>query len=236
MSLTERMKTFIHRWQQKYFEIKKLNQKFANDFEGLFQYGALSFDKLVYQSNGVVGICSDFAKYKTDLPNKLSFIRENIRTLDDIIRPKYYSGRNIPSPEKLNQIIELKNKYFWKDSNQLQDLVQKETNMRINNIGDILKESMSLKVNNSKYANLARINYDSRIAPTHMKNEIIRSYTTSNKTLKELSRELELKYGMYVSTSTISVNARKYLCDQGLDFKNRRQAKKYYENSPLVNR
>jgi hypothetical protein len=76
-----------------------------------------------------------------------------------------------------------------------------------------------------------RINYDSRIAPTDMKEEIVRSYATSNKTLKELSKDLELKYGMHISVSTISVNARKYLSNQGLDFKNRREAKKYYENT-----
>jgi len=224
----ERMKIFANRWQKKYEEIKQVRVKFANDFKELFQYGALSFDKLVYQSNGVVGICSDFANYKNDLPKKLSFIRENIRTLDDIIRPKYYSKTNIPSLEKLNQIIGLKNKYFWKDYTQLQDIVQKETNIRVNNLDSLLKESMSLKANNPNYTNLSRIDYDSRIAPSDMKDEIIKSYTTSNKTLKELSYELESKYGMCVSASTISVNARKYLCSQGLDFKNRREAKKHY--------
>jgi hypothetical protein len=233
MSIITSVNNFFNHWQKKYSEIKKVQNKFANDFKELFQYGALSFDKLIYQSNGVVGICSDFKNYSNDFPKRLSFVGENIRTLDDIIRSKYCDKKDIPSPENLNKIIELKNKYFWKNSNQLQDIVQNETNIYVDNIESLLKKSMSLKVNNSVYSNLSRLNYDSRIAPVDMKNEIIKSYATSNKTLKELSSDLEAKYGMYVSASTISVNARKYLSNQGLDFKNRREAKKYYKNGSI---
>jgi len=235
MSLREIIKNWTSRLREKYLEIKEVRYKLANDFKELFQYGALSLDKLIYQSNGVVGICADFTDYKNSLPNKLSNIREDFRTLENIVSRKY-TNKNVYTPENINQIIDLKNKYFWKDYTQLQDIIKKETNIKVNNIESLLTETMSLKVNNPLYKDITRINYDSRIAPSNMKDEIIRYYTQSNKTLKELSKELESKYGMSISISTISINARKYLNSQGLDFKNRREAKKYYEKFSLVNK
>jgi hypothetical protein len=227
--LKERIKSWLCNLREKYSEIKEVRYKLASDFKELFQYGATSLDKLVYQSNGIVGICSDFNEYKNSLPHKFSNIHEDFKTLEIVVLKKH-SNKTTYTPENLNKIIELKNKYFWKDCTQLQNIIKTETNIKFNNIESLLTETMSLKVNNPQYKNISRINYDSRIASSDMKKDITNLYTQSNKTLKELSKELELKYGMYVSASTISINARKYLSNQGLDFKNRREAKKYYTN------
>lgn len=133
------------------------------------------------------------------------------------------------TPERLSKIIELKNKYFWKTSSQLQDIIQKETNVSVNDISLLFKDAMELKVNDPKYSAIARINYDSNIASDVMKEDFICGYTSREMTLKQISQEFEKKYGMHISVSTISRKARNYLRSQGLDFKNRKEAKKYYE-------
>jgi hypothetical protein len=132
------------------------------------------------------------------------------------------------SPETLSSIIELKNKYFWKTDSQLRDVVQRETNHVVNNFNSLIKDAMKLKITNQEYSSIARINYDSQISSQDMKQDFIRAYYSSDKTLKELSKDFEKKHGMYISASTISVNARKYFSSRGLDFKNRREAKLYY--------
>ena len=228
------LRNIVDRMYKKISEIKLVGKQFCSDLKELFLYGSNSMDKLIYQSNGITGICSDFNVYTNSLPDKLSFVKRNAKDLENILFPKKHVDNNL-SINNLNKIIEIKNKYFWKNTYQLQDIIKDEIGIYVN-VDSMLKDAMKLKTTNSNYEGLSRINYDSRIAPTDMKDEIIRSYTTSSKTLKELSKELELKYGMHISVSTISVNARKYLQKQGLDFKNRREAKTYYENSLLKNR
>jgi hypothetical protein len=55
---------------------------------------------------------------------------------------------------------------------------------------------------------------------------MINAYSSSDKSLKEISADLEKKYGMGVSVSTISRNARKYLKDKGYGCRNRKEARK----------
>jgi len=87
---------------------------------------------------------------------------------------------------------------------------------------------MQLKVSNTKYTNINQINFDSNIASQDMKKEIINLYLYSNNSLKYLSYFLEKKYGMHIASSTLSVNARKYLSIEKMIFKNRKEAKEYY--------
>ncbi|MGV8171794.1 MAG: hypothetical protein ACP5OA_03830 [Candidatus Woesearchaeota archaeon] len=165
---------------------------------------------------------------KRDMSNDTYGRRYNANTDSDTLEAVVLG--KVPDPEKLSQIIDIKNKYFWKNNTQLQDILKTEADISIPDISSLIKDAMVLKINNPKYSSIARINYDSRIASQDMKNEFIRAYTSSEKTLKEISKDFEKKYGMHISVSTISRNARNYLGAQGLEFKNRREAKRYYEN------
>ena len=129
------------------------------------------------------------------------------------------------SIEKLGGLINLKNKYFWKGTSQLQDIVEKELDMK-DDIGSLLKDAMRLKATDPKYSSLPRLNYDSRIAPTGMYEEMTDLYSSSSKTLKQIASDLERKYGMSVSISTISRNSRKYFKEKGYECTSRKEARK----------
>jgi hypothetical protein len=144
-----------------------------------------------------------------------------------IIKYDNYSLRDI------NSLIAMKNKYFWKNEKQLIELIEKDKGLIVKSIDELVRDAMKLKVSNPEYYNITRINYDSRIASREMRDELTDAYIKSDKTLKEISLEFEKRYGMHVSVSTISVNARKQLQAQGLDFRNRREAKNYYKNMSL---
>jgi len=302
MNIKERVKKFFRNIANTYDAIKTVNKKISEDFKDLFQYNMHSIDNIVYQSNGIVGLCDDVSYAGKTNFNKINTIREDFNKLENILftgssnyispfsRQKnsindsgvnlassvdvissqdavekiatssrlksafistivgigtmnytydYLRGKvinsqkSVLSPEKFNDVIKLKNKYFWKTDSQLQDIVQKETHINVNDFYSLIKDAMDLKLNNSAYSGIARINYDSRIASQDMKKDFIRAYYSSNKTLKDISIDFEKKYGMYISTSTISNNARKYFSVQGLDFRNRKEVKNYYSTHNL---
>lgn len=156
-------------------------------------------------------------------------VEESVReSTEEFVKEHKYSVNNI------NDVLSIKHKYFWKDEKQLSDLIEKDVGLKILSIDDFVRDAMMLKVNNTEYVNnaeykdITRINYDSRIASQEMQKELTEAYMKSDKTLKVISYEFEKKYGMHVSVSTISVNARKQLFSKGLDFNSRREAKKYY--------
>ena len=168
-----------------------------------------------YAVNAVNKSDDEYYKYRRDKNFKNA-------DLEGIVSKNYYK------PENLSKIIELKNKYFWKNDMQLYDIIRKETKTDIPDVSKIIRDAMKLKVSDPRYSGISRINYDSGIASQDMKDYFVQAYTSSDKTLKKISQEFEKKYGMHISISTISNNARKYLRSHGLEFKNRREARKYY--------
>jgi hypothetical protein len=161
---------------------------------------------------------------------------------------KYQCQNPRPDIEYLNKIILLKNKYFWKSPEDLDKIIEKEIGTMqgyVRSTRDAITYAMRLKSIDNKYhqdnhepdyqtsydcQTVCRINYDSRIAPQEMKEECLKQYMHSEKTLKEISQELESRYGMHISISTISRHSRKYLERQGLHFKNRIETKEYYSS------
>lgn len=132
------------------------------------------------------------------------------------------------SMEQINSVLDIKHRYFWKDESQIKDLVYKEKKIRLKSIDAFVKDAMYLKVNDPGYSGIDRIDYDSRIASKEMKDELVDAYIHSDKNLKDISSGFELRYGMHVSPSTISRNARRYLSAQGNDFKSRKEAREHY--------
>jgi len=220
VSWKDKMKYVMDEMTERYNYFRDAKLKLIGDFREIFQYATYSVNKLDYTGNSVTGTCTD--GNKKYLLRNIYTIRSDLNNLEDAVLNKSFA------PEKLSQIINIKNKYFWKNNMQLQDIIKKEIDVNVPDISSLIRDAMALKVNSPKYFGIARINYDSGIASQDMKEEFIHAYTSSEKTLKEVSQEFEKKYGMHISSSTISKNARKYLRSKGLEFKNRKEAKRYY--------
>jgi len=143
--------------------------------------------------------------------------------------PRY--GTNIYSLDYFNTVIDMKNKYFWKSGKQLTDLIYEERGIYVRDLTSTIKDAMRLKTTDPVYKDINRINYDSSIASKEMNDELVDSYIKSDKSLKEIASDFEKRYGMHVSVSTISVNARKTLSSRGRDFRNRREAREFHKSS-----
>jgi len=219
MSWKDETKTFINNALNRYDTISQSTRTFVNDCNDVIQHLAYSADRISNSRN----------KSRNDSRNNSSNHYSENKKNNDSIDSRIQSYK-LPDPDKLSQMINIKNKYFWKNNIQLQDMIKTETDIAVPDISSLIRDAMRLKVDDPKYSGIARINYDSNIASQDMKEEFIRAYTSSDKTLKQVSLEFEKKYGMHISVSTISNNARKYLSSKGLEFKNRREAKKYYQN------
>ena len=234
MTIKSFWKRCMNDLEVKYDFIKKAGNIIADDFRELFQYTSKYLDKIIYQSNGLVGLYNDIAYSGKTSYYKLHKIRNDFSEIENILFSRKNTADSSVSSrydyDTLNKIIDIKNKYFRKHDTELNDLKTEEIGIKVTNIESIINNAMTLKVNNPSYSALNRINYDSRIASQKMKDEFITAYSSYEKTLKELSVDLEKKYGMYISSSTISRHARKHLSSKGLEFKNRREAKKYHKN------
>ena len=311
MSWKDKLKKIMDEITEEYSKFRSSKFQIINDIKDIFQYAAISADKLEYIRNinnihdasrtYVSAACSKKNLLQGNLLHRIHVIRNDLNSLESIVSDNRiisgnkhsktnnntnydtdiksrstnnrtdgvsnseetaFSGKNAStdkteaihivenakekhstdtiystssvcttknySPEKLSQIIKCKNKYFRRTDIQLQDIIKKETTIDVQDVSSLLKEAMGLKITNTEYSNIARINYDSSLASSDMKEDFIRAYTSKDMTLKEISKEFEKKYGMHISISTISRNSRKYLHNQGLDFKNRKEAKKYY--------
>jgi len=229
----------------KYGIITDATTNVKNDVEGGVKLVYNTVDKVFTESKGINGIREDITKSKKEIDHKYKDAKDNTRTIGEILnisRKKQslatiagdmigkFEGmtgerQQIYDIKTYSDIINTKNKYFWKDTTQLQDIIEKEYNIK-EDIQSILEKAMYLKTTTTKYSNLPKINYDSRIAPTRMYDEIINSYISSEKSLKEISYTIEKKYGMGISISTISRLARKHLTEKGYECKNRKEAKK----------
>lgn len=251
----------LNKIRSKYFYATKLKNNLLNDLTDLGNIIVDSVNQLTYASSGLSGIYSDVIVAKKKILNNFTKIRDDARTLENIITKKNNSTNNASikkntsinnaidnietnsnsvyannfSPDTLSKIIELKNKYFWKKYDEFPKLIKDTYGKDVNSIDVLLKDAMRLKVSDKNYYNLSQINYDSHIAPKKMKEEIINKYLFSNETLKDISYSLEKIYGMHVAVSTISVNARKYLLSIGMDFKKRKEAKNYFVNKNINN-
>jgi len=311
VSWKDKLKKIMDEITEEYSKFRSAKFQIINDIKDIFQYAAISADKLEYIRNinnihdasrtYVSAACSKKNLLQGNLLHRIHVIRNDLNSLESIVSDNRiisgnkhsktnnntnydtdiksrstnnrtdgvsnseetaFSGKNAStdkteaihivenakikhatdtiysanivctaknySPEKLSQIIKCKNKYFRRTDIQLQDIIKKETNIDVQDVSLLLKEAMGLKITNTEYSSIARINYDSSLASSDMKEDFIRAYTSKDMTLKEISKEFEKKYGMHISISTISRNSRKYLHNQGLDFKNRKEAKKYY--------
>ncbi len=242
---------FIDRLKSKYENIQDLKTKFKIDLQNIFNYTVESVNQLTYKSSGISGIYSDIINTKNNFQHQYNIIKEDVKTLENILTKKQHTKNNTNnsgnnnkyinsinyakqfSKDELNKIILLKNNYFWKKSEELEQIIENKTGIKINNIDAVLKDVMKLKIENINYTNIMSLHYNANIAEQSMKDEIINSYLYSNKSLKCLSLELEKKYGMHIAASTISVNARKYLSLKGLKFNNRKEAKIRYKNSNI---
>jgi len=148
--------------------------------------------------------------------------REETRNISEERRRKEY----------LNTIIGLKNKYRnnidtithkfleakHEDSEAYSNFAQGKT------IDSIIREAMYLKVNNLFYADIAQIRYNHILADEEMKQEMVRLYQQEGISLKQASKDFEKKYGMHISSSTLSKYARAQLTDQGIVISNRKEA------------
>ncbi|MGV8087348.1 MAG: hypothetical protein ACP5N1_06985 [Candidatus Woesearchaeota archaeon] len=244
----------LNKLRSKYFNAAKLKDKLLNDVTTLGNTIVDSANHLTYNSSGLVGIYSDMIVAKKNIYDDFTKIRDDARTLENIIIKKNNSTNNSAtkknhsintsstyaetdsnmtytnnlSPDTLSKIIELKNRYFWKRYDEFPKLIKDTYGKNIISIDTLLKDAMQLKVTDKNYYTISQINYDSYIAPKKMKEDIINKYLFSNDTLKDISYSLEKTYGMHIAVSTISVNARKYLSSIGMDFKKRKEAKKYF--------
>jgi len=237
---------FIDIINSKYYKLKDLKNRFVRDFRKLFNYSTKSINRIIYKSRGIFGIYSDVVSSKNNLCKNFVNIKDNFKTLENILINNNLCSNNYInnntnnnaiadfncakqfSFNTLNEIIYLKNKHFWKNTNDLSNLIKNTCGIEINSVDLLVRDMMVLKTMDTNYSNISSIYYDSRIAPQSMKDDIINLYLYSDKTLEYLSSFLEKRYGMHIASSTISVNARKYLSLNGLIFKNRKDAKKYY--------
>jgi hypothetical protein len=149
-----------------------------------------------------------------------------------------YQENMIYTKEYLNKVISLKNKSRNSSLERITERLMEIDNntdkhglnsnfnniISIRSIDSILYEAMNLKTNNPLYADIDRINYDNRLATKDMKQEILNLYQDERITLKEATRQFEQKYGMHISSSTLSKYAREKLKDQGKNVKKRREA------------
>ena len=126
-------------------------------------------------------------------------------------------GRGEPplSSPDLDHIVEIKNNnpYATIDSLVVKSNVENEQELQ-KNYSDHFTAYQAGKTN-LKFAR-----YDSNIAPKDMKQEMVEAYQNSEKSLKAIAIELSDKYGMNISSSTISKYSR-----QELNVKNRKEAK-----------
>jgi hypothetical protein len=307
---------FIQKIKHKYTNLKNLTNKFVGDVDNLYVNTFTSVKKLVNHCLGEY-VYSDFCELKQGFSNGLSNLKDDFKTLENILfkknaknhlhnfspirsytnyanlkfanydpnvnksciiesykrTPKSNRNSSIDSVVHLNSnssndsstnlindttfntdtftantlntaslnnyaskfsakdlsnIIALKNKYFGKSNNYLENLIKIKLDKQVSDINLLLKDAMLLKLNNANYCEITSIYYDSRIAPDNMKEDIVNLYIASDKSLNYISAFLEKKYGMHIATSTISVNARKYFLSKGNMFKNRKDAKKWY--------
>jgi hypothetical protein len=205
-------------------------------------------------SNNSNGETADNNVPKYDIP-KYNIDHINNITIDNTNNSSKIQ-ENKKDIERLRDIINIKNTYFWKDPKDLGEILERDTGIKIQkteNISDIIRCAMKLKSENKEdryniieqkheqnkttkaYFSLPRINYDSRIAPQDMKNEFIELYLNSQKNLSQISQDIEQKYGMHISKSTISKHARRYYQNKGMKFKNRKELKSRYILNPKHN-
>ncbi|MGV8141691.1 MAG: hypothetical protein ACP5NW_04605 [Candidatus Woesearchaeota archaeon] len=233
MSWKEEMKKIMDGMTERYNTFKNFKYNFISDLKDVFQYAAYSAGRVGNTDSTDNTLANGhFMKYsywddssvkKNNLMQDIYAIRKDVDTLEKIV-----SG-SILDPERLSGIITLKNAYFWKSGQQLQDIIKEKTGIVVTDVNSLIREAMVLKVNNPRYHGITSIYYDSNIASSEMKEEFIHAYVSSDKTLKEISVDLEKRYGMHISASTISVHARKHFENKGVYLKNRREAKKRYQ-------
>ena len=141
--------------------------------------------------------------------------------------------------DQLNYLISLKNKYFSLDSEGLDARLKGDENYHFSeNTGKLLKKAMYLKAHDDRYTDLMSLNYDRRLASAPMKRDIVNLYERSVMSLNELSSFLEQKYGMHISSKTISKYARETLnnrySEKGLVIKNRCDARMVLHNTIIA--
>ncbi len=111
----------------------------------------------------------------------------------------------------------------------LDELISEQTGV---DAKKLLHEAIQFKKLNPNDTKLNKLYYNSELASEEMKHEMIDLYTNGAKNLEQISFDLSRKYGMNVSSSTISHHARKYYdALESKDFKNRREVREYYHPS-----
>jgi hypothetical protein len=136
------------------------------------------------------------------------------------------------SKDQLNSIITKKNRYFGGNyhglETALRDSGQYVSEMPID---FTLKVIMKAKSENKKYQDLNTLYFDAKLATDDMKNEIMDSYMHSSLSLTQIGIDLEQKYGMHISSSTISRHARNYINSKysgyGVTINNRKDARNF---------
>jgi hypothetical protein len=215
-----------------YYAFKDIKTRIFTDFKELFTYANNSFNRLAYQSNGLVGVYRDLIIDRNNIVKKMYNIKEDFNSLDSILRNESQrftrNSYNNLSKKTLNKIIDITNRYKNSSLERVQEVINEETGSKIDSIESLLRDVMVKKTIDPEYATLKPMYYDSRIAPKDMRNEMVKLYTRSEMSLKEASLYLEKKYGMHISSSTLSKYSRKTMESKGLKFSNRRETREYY--------
>jgi hypothetical protein len=175
---------------------------------------------------------------RTNLDRRLSNISFNSRKPINLPKIGDTYGCLSYDFDTCNKIIDLHNVYgrLGKqlyngaiDKLNLYDLIGEKTGV---DAGRVLTEAISFKKLNPDDTKLNKLCYNSDLAPEEMKREMVESYINSPKSLEQISVDLSRKYGLNVSSSTISSRARKhYDALTSKEFKNRREVQEYYHPS-----
>jgi hypothetical protein len=138
--------------------------------------------------------------------------------------------------DTLNKVIDLENIYGRFPKQLYTGMTQKLTldELIVEKTGitpkPLLEKIISFKILNPNDTQLNKLYYNSQLASDEMKQEMIDLYTSSVKSLEQISVDLGRKYGINVSKTTISNHARKhYDALESKHFKNRRDIQEYYK-------
>jgi hypothetical protein len=194
-------------------------------------------------------ILKDSLKHKFAKSNSKNNVKNNVKTItiDDVLsnnefktdkiytsnktgnpQDKYYDNhdnyntylKNIGS-KKISEIIHHKNKRY----NGIDELVGEYSKKYDVDAKTFIRDVAKAKAS-GRYLDTPKIYYDKNFAPEGMNKEMLKLYEYSDASLRKISGYLEKKYGMHVSTSTISKHSRKYLSKRhGHDIENRKMAK-----------
>jgi hypothetical protein len=189
----------------KYSRVIDASKTFMHDSSQLLDFLDTSIHTILYQGQGLVGV---YANAQTLIPQYKQNIRRLGDDLNDLERVIRSNHKQQPRPSS-----------YPYNSHRQNDSLENMTNSTTNTVSQ-----------NTHFPQqpIYIPQYNHHIASKEMKDEIISLYMNSIMTLKEASSYLEKKYGMHISSGTVSRRAREEIHKKYIvNVQNRREARAY---------